>query len=388
MKLETFTHSKKQGWSVRQFPALDSDQTLVLVFGAKFYCDSSDVIGELADAYPNSHVVGCSTSGEIFDSSLSDGTLSVAVAAFEGTTLKSDFSGRSVRGRLACGRPGDRPRPPRRTLRGILVLSDGLNVNGSELINGLNSVLPESVVVTGGLAGDGDRFQTTWVISGGRAHSNLVTAVGFYGNRIQIGHGSKGGWDIFGPERLVTKSQNNVLFELDGKPALDLYKSYLGDRASELPASGLLFPLALRSSAGEDKHIVRTLLAIDEKNNSMTFAGDIQQGYLAQLMKANLDRLVDGASKAAHMTIENSAAADGVMLSVAISCVGRRLVLGERTEDELESTLEVLPSGTRQVGFYSYGEISPFASGHCDLHNQTMTLTTIRETSDCHAQSA
>ena len=173
-------------------------------------------------------------------------------------------------------------------------------------LSGLNSVLPESVVVTGGLAGDGDRFQTTWVISGGRAQSNLVTAVGFYGNRIQIGHGSKGGWDIFGPERLVTKSQNNVLFELDGKPALDLYKSYLGDRASELPASGLLFPLALRASAGDDKHIVRTLLAIDEKNNSMTFAGDIQQGYLAQLMKANLDRLVDGASKAAHMTKENS----------------------------------------------------------------------------------
>ena len=388
MKLQTFTHSKKSGWSVSQFPALDSNQTLVLVFGAKCYRDASDAITDLAKAYPKSHVVGCSTSGEIFDTSLSDDTLSVAVAAFEGTTLKSASSAvqsatdsRTAGQAIACELLDPR-------LRGVLVLSDGLNVNGSELIKGLNAVLPESVVVTGGLAGDGDRFQATWVISGGQTRSNLVTAVGFYGDCVKIGHGSKGGWDIFGPERLVTRSENNVLFELDGKPALDLYKSYLGDRASELPASGLLFPLALRSNAGDDKHIVRTLLAIDEKNNSMTFAGDIQQGYLAQLMKANLDRLVDGASKAAHMATETSAAAEGDTLSVAISCVGRRLVLGERAEDELESTLEALPIGTRQVGFYSYGEISPFATGHCDLHNQTMTLTTIRETADCHAQSA
>jgi hypothetical protein len=388
MKLQTFTHSQKQGWSVTPFPTLDSNQTLVLVFGAPCYRNAHNEVSELARAYPNSHIVGCSTSGEIFDTSLSDDTLSVAVAAFEGTALRSaSASVRSAADSFAAGE-SIANELQHKDLRGVLVLSDGLNVNGSELIKGLNAILPESVVVTGGLAGDGDRFQATWVVSGGRPQSNLVTAVGFYGDRVQIGHGSKGGWDIFGPERLVTKSENNVLYELDGQPALDLYKSYLGDRASELPASGLLFPLALRASAGDDKRIVRTLLAVDEKNSSMTFAGDIQQGHFAQLMKANLDRLIDGASKAALMANENSDQSAGQTLSVAISCVGRRLVLGERTEDELESTLDALPSGTRQVGFYSYGEISPFATGHCDLHNQTMTLTTIREASDCHAQSA
>ena len=71
---------------------------------------------------------------------------------------------------------------------------------------------------------------------------------------------------------------------------------------------------------------------------------------------------------------------DGVQtLAIAISCVGRRLVLGERTEEETEATLDVLPDGTQQIGFYSYGEISPLSSGRCDLHNQTMTLTTISE---------
>ena len=380
MKLETFTHSRKQGWSVPKFPALDSQQTLVLIFGAPSYRDNQGPVRALAAAYPQSHIVGCSTSGEIYDTSLSDETLSVAVVGFGGTALKSASSSvQSAADSFAAGQsiaeqlvgPG---------LRGVLVLSDGLNVNGSELIKGLNTVLPESVVVTGGLAGDGDRFQSTWVVSSGRTQSNLVTAVGFYGEQVRIGHGSKGGWDIFGPERRVTKSENNVLYELDGKPALDLYKSYLGDRASELPASGLLFPLALRASADDDKRIVRTLLAVDEKNNSMTFAGDIQVGHYAQLMKANLDRLIDGASKAALMAKETSTQAEGDTLSVAISCVGRRLVLGERTEDELESTLDVLPRGTRQVGFYSYGEISPHpVSGVCELHNQTMTITTITE---------
>jgi hypothetical protein len=247
-------------------------------------------------------------------------------------------------------------------------------------VRGLNAILPSSVVVTGGLAGDGDRFERTWVIRDGIPHSGFVSAIGFYGERLRIGYGSKGGWDIFGPERLVTRAERSILYELDGKPALELYKKYLGDRAAGLPATALLFPLALRADSSDEKRIVRTILAVDETTQSMTFAGDIPQGYLAQLMKANFDRLVDGAAGAALMVREHQqeAPADPV-LAIAISCVGRRLVLGEHTEDELEATLDGLPEGTQQIGFYSYGEIAPYGTGHCDLHNQTMTLTTISE---------
>jgi hypothetical protein len=251
-------------------------------------------------------------------------------------------------------------------------------VNGSELVRGLNSKVSPSVVVTGGLAGDGDRFRRTWVLEDRRPQTGFVTAVGFYGDRIQIGHGSKGGWDRFGPERCVTRSKGNILFELDGRPALHLYKEYLGDRAAGLPATGLLFPLALRANASDAKSLVRTILAVDEREQSLTFAGDIPEGAFAQLMKANFDRLVQGASEAASST---KLSTDGgpCTLAIAISCVGRRLVLGERTEEEIEATLDVLPKGTRQIGFYSYGELSPFTTGTCDLHNQTMTLTTLSE---------
>lgn len=378
MKLETFSFDPSTGWSCGSLPELDSDRTLVIVFGASDFADGPSPIQEIALAYPNSHIIGCSSAGEIFGSKISDGTLSVAVVRFEhgsvataiapvGSAAASFSAGQSLAHQLEDA-----------SLQGVLVLSDGINVNGSELAHGLNSVLPTSVIVTGGLAGDGDKFQQTWMIKDGAPHSGFVCAAGLYGESIRIGHGSKGGWDIFGPERTVTRSDGNVLYELDGRPALELYKEYLGERASGLPATALLFPLSLRTDSSNGESLVRTILAVSEENQSMTFAGDIPEGARAQLMKANFDRLVEGASGAALMARNGDG--DGVQtLAIAISCVGRRLVLGERTEEETEATLDVLPDGTQQIGFYSYGEISPLASGRCDLHNQTMTLTTISE---------
>ncbi|WP_437967116.1 FIST N-terminal domain-containing protein [Sorangium sp. So ce260] len=383
MRLETFSFSRETGkWSVRALPALDSDRTLVLVFGSPEFLDDPGAIRELRRAYPRSHMVGCSSAGEIAGTSVRDGTLSVAVARFERTTLAAAqvevaSASESFGAGQALARKLDRP-----GLRGVLVLSEGLGVNGSQLVAGLNAVLPESVVVTGGLSGDGTRFQRTWVCIGDTVRSGLVAAVGLYGEHVVIQHGTKGGWDKFGPERVVTRSAGNVLYEVDGKPALALYKEYLGDKAAELPASALLFPLALRATARDEKFLVRTVLAVDHEQQSMTFAGDVPEGHLVQLMKADFERLVGGAEQAARAASEAGRAATAAgegALAIAISCVGRRIVLGDRTEEEVEAVLDVLPRGTQVMGFYSYGEISPYAAGHCDLHNQTMTLTVLSE---------
>ncbi|WP_437675385.1 FIST N-terminal domain-containing protein [Sorangium sp. So ce131] len=380
MRLETFSFSRATGeWSVRALPALDSDQTLVLVFGAPEFLDDPGAIRELRRAYPRSRMVGCSSAGEIAGASVCDGTLSVAVARFERTSLwtaqvEVSSASDSFAAGQALARKLERP-----GLRGVLVLSEGLGVNGSELVRGLNSVLPESVAVTGGLSGDGTRFKRTWVCTGDTVRSGVVAAVGLYGEHVVIQHGSKGGWDKFGPERVVTRSEGNVLYEVDGRPALSLYKEYLGDKAAELPASALLFPLALRATAQDEKSLVRTVLAVDHERQSMTFAGDVPEGHLVQLMKADFERLIGGAEQAARSASEGGRAAGESALAIAISCVGRRIVLGDRTEEEVEAVLDVLPKGTRVTGFYSYGEISPYAAGHCDLHNQTMTLTVLSE---------
>lgn len=385
MQLSTIQYDGKRGWSCHnEFPKLDSKETLILVFGAPEFKDHKEVIQELKREYPSSTMLGCSTAGEISGSHINDHSLSAAIVKFEMTPFRCASSmiksmdesfdvGKKIAEKLNS-----------KDLHGIFILSDGLHVNGSKLVEGINSIVDDKVIVTGGLAGDGDKFKETWAISDGKLSPDKVVAVGFYGDHIQIGHASRGGWDIFGPERKVTKSKGPILFELDNKPALELYKEYLGERADELPASGLLFPLAIRKNSHDENQLVRTILHVDEATQSLTFAGDVPEGYLAQLMHANFDRLISSAEDAGvlatehidtHVNDEN----EDPILAIAISCVGRRLLLGERTEEETESLLATLPKGSQQVGFYSYGEISPHKTGHCDLHNQTMTVTTLCE---------
>ena len=260
----------------------------------------------------------------------------------------------------------------------VFALSDGLHINGSDLVKGLAHNLPANVTITGGLSGDGARFQETLVFADGTPQENIVSIVGLYGNRLKVGYGSLGGWDSFGPERIITRSEGNVLYELDGKSALELYKKYLGEHAQGLPATGLLFPLSVHLE-GNEIPVVRTILSVDEKEQSMTFAGTIPEGSRTRLMKANFDRLIDGASGAAKTSYEAIGSTEPD-LAILISCVGRKLILKQRVEEEVEGVRDVLGEHVALTGFYSYGEISPFTPGaKCELHNQTMTITTLSE---------
>lgn len=358
-------------WS-EAFPALDSPQTLVIAFAAPGYSDKPAVLRELVAAYPTSIVIGCSTAGEIVQAQVVDHAISVAVIKFENTRIRHAIAETSHSNdagvRIADALAAD-------DLRAVFVLSEGLGVNGSELARGINARLPARVSITGGLAGDGTRFGQTWVLANGEVRHNTVVAVGLYGDAIRVTNASRGGWDAFGPERLVTGAKGNVLHTLDGRPALALYKEYLGDRAAGLPSSALLFPLALRS-VSDGTVVVRTVLSVDEATQTMTFAGDIPTGHYARLMRANFDRLVLGAERAAQSAAEHHS---GPALVLAVSCVGRRLVLRERIDEEIEATLEAFAAGSIQLGFYSYGELSPHDTGRCGLHNQTMTLTALSE---------
>lgn len=268
MKLETFqyyNHGNKKGWTIKTFPELDSENTLVLVFAAPGFIHHPEPIIELSKHYTKSKIIGCSSAGEIAGPYILDESLSVAVIQFEKTPIK--VTCKKVSSSKDSFKAGKEiaEKVNRKELKGIFVLSDGLNINGSELVKGLNTINKGDLVITGGLAGDGSDFKQTWTIYNGEILSDNIVAVGFYGEQIHLGHGSQGGWDIFGPERRITRSEGNLLYELDNKPALALYKEYLGDKASELPASGLLFPLAIRKDSTDSK-IVRTILAVDEED--------------------------------------------------------------------------------------------------------------------------
>jgi hypothetical protein len=332
--------------------------------------------------FPRAHLLGCSTGGQIRNDDVTDDDVIAAALSFDSTKLRlacepiqsSDCS-------RACGEAIGRTLQAD-DLAGIFVLSDGLNVNGSELVAGIISVVGQHVPLTGGLAGDGAQFQETVVGADRAPQSHMVAAVGFYGKAIRIAHGSAGGWDEFGPRRQITRSRGNVLLELDGEPALDLYERYLGEEDIKgLPGTALLFPLRIRDPKRPDHDIVRTVLAVDRNDRSMTFAGDMPQGWVGQLMRGNFDRLAAGAGNAAQQACAKMGlTGNSAEIAILVSCIGRRLLMGQHTIDEIEAAGAEIGTSVPTLGFYSYGEISPHAiSGACELHNQTMTVTTISE---------
>lgn len=374
MDIQQYSFTAKYGWQ----PALPSEDTsvqLILGFGSKHYLFEQNEYQTLKNAFPSASLVGCTTAGEILSTAVRDNSISITAIKFDKAEFdiaiepitelnQSEPIAASIAKKLS----------EKDKLRHVLVFTDGLMINGSALSKGFNEHLPEGISVTGGLAGDGSHFDSTSVWHNGHVDHQVV-AIGLYGDSLTIGHGSLGGWSSFGPKRTITRAEDNVLYELDNQSALELYKNFLGDQAEQLPAAALFFPLKLQNE-DNPQGVVRTILAINQKEQSMTFAGDVPEKSTVQLMRANFDRLIDGAYEAA----ENAQLNTGVDLALLVSCVGRKLVLEQRVEEEVESVREVLGNHAAITGFYSYGELCPSQNEvNCTLHNQTMTITTIKE---------
>lgn len=352
---------------------------VIFLFGAKDMLIKEGLSKKLHKHFATAKLFGCSSAGEI--SGIEVINHSIVLTAIELERSKVKLESIHIDNQIGDHQLGMSllNKFDKDQLKHIMILSDGLNINGAELVQGMENELPEGVTLTGGLAGDGTDFKETVVFNkNGKAVKNCISALGFYGENILVGYGSNGGWDSFGLERLVTKSKANILYELDGKPALQLYKQFLGERAEGLPAAGLLFPLSLRENA-EQEPVVRTILGINEEDQSMIFAGNIPEGAYVKLMKANVDRIINGAENSAITTTE-LLPKDKAEIAILISCVGRKLVLKQLIEEEVEAVSDVIGNDVCITGFYSYGEISPFRKNTpCMLHNQTMTITTISE---------
>ncbi|MBF0422897.1 MAG: FIST C-terminal domain-containing protein [Magnetococcales bacterium] len=375
---QIFHDGRLQEQPLREMATLNPQ--LVLVFGSAAAMAQPAMHPILRRVFADAHLMGCSTAGEIAQDKVFDGACVVTAIGFQDTTLR--LATRSVmtmeesfvRGQ-ELGRELNDPE-----LRGIVLLCKGVEVNGSAVIQGVVGEIGHGIPVTGGLAGDGGAFHRTWVLNDDGVTDTGIVGLGLYGGAIRIGHGSKGGWESFGPARRVTRCQGNLLYELDGEPALNIYKKYLGDYAKDLPASGLLFPFEMLGSDHSRLGLIRTILGIDETTGGLVLAGDIDpEGYL-RLMHASTDALVNGAEIAAQSTrqrIQGSASG----LAILVSCVGRKLVMGDHVDEEVEVVREALAAGTVIAGFYSYGEIGPLAgTTECRLHNQTMTITFLTET--------
>ncbi len=377
MKIQQFERLKNKQWNALKDYSEKLVKPLVLVFGNRYQLERSDVYEEVKELFPDGAIILGSTAGEIIGERVYEESIIVTAIVFEKSRfeIRRDNILNHEKNALSVG-ASLIEQMPKEGLKHVFVVSEGSFVNGSALIEGLESKY-KNIIFTGGLCGDDTRFEKTLVGYNEPPKEGEIVIVGFYGDSLDISYAQYGGWNSFGPQRIITKSDNNVLYELDGQPALDLYKKYLGDKASELPQSALLYPLSVKSK-DRTEPIVRTVLSIDEEANAMILAGDVPEGSIVQLMMANIDNIADGASKAADRGMENRTSKPE--LAILVSCIGRKLVMDQRVEEEVEEVIESIGKQAVVGGFYSYGELAPFRSGEtCELHNQTMTLTLFSE---------
>jgi len=359
-------------------PKQKLNNPLVLVFAERCLLQQNKIIASIKKEFPYQHIIFGSTAGEIVGNQVYDNSVSVTAIEFEKSFFKISRAnilahhqdsfelGKALFEQL-----------PKENLQHIFIISEGSYVNGSALINGLEENNTQNIKISGGLCGDNERFEKTLVAYNETPKEGEVAIIGLYGDSLEVTASSCGGWMPFGPERTITKSKDNILYEIDGLPALDLYKKYLGEKALDLPHSALLFPLNIKAE-GKYLPVVRTILNIDEDEKSMIFAGDIPEQSKVQLMMASVDAIVVGAGEAAKKAMQNQK--NKPQIALLVSCIGRKLVMAQRTEEEVEEVLDIIGAQTLTTGFYSYGEIAPFQSqDSCEFHNQTMTLTLISE---------
>lgn len=351
---------------------------LVLVFGNRYLLEKSEVIDDIRKEFPYEDIVFGSTSGEIICCNVNDESISVTAIELENSSfivkreniLDFDKNAKELGEALY-------EKMPKENLKHLFVLSEGSFVNGSSLINGLETNIDANLSITGGMCGDDARFEKTLASYKENPKEGEVILIGFYGATLEVSYASFGGWIPFGPERIITKAEGNILYEIDGHPALDLYKKYLGDKSNELPQASLLYPLNVTPDGKKDP-VVRTILNINNEDQSMILAGDAPVNSRVQLMMASVDGIAQGAQTAAKLAMNNRKSKPE--LALLVSCIGRKLVMNQRVEEEVEQVREVVGERVPMAGFYSYGEMAPFnGSTSCELHNQTMTLTLISE---------
>lgn len=376
MRTKSYKYTNNQ-WSEPFDPTLDSESTAVFIF-----FESTLVVDEqikkIKNTFPKSKILGSSTSGEIQNAEINDNSIVCMVIQFDHTQLKLVSTPVNFETSLQAGKNlAEALAAP--DLKNIVLLTEGLDVDGSELIKELDQALKSkniNAAIVGGMAGDGHRFVNTFVINDTSSKTHQAVALGLYGEKVKMFSGTGTGWAPFGPLRYVTKAQRNTVFEIDGVPALKLYKEYLKEDALNLPVSGVLFPLGI--SWGENENIVRSVARIDEANNALIFASKIPEKTQVQLMHSNVMKLINAAEQALdNCTLDFSNGK--ATAALIISCIGRRMIMGQKTEDEIDIIKERLPNHTEICGFYSYGEYSPTASKRNELHNQTMTLIIFQE---------
>ncbi len=371
-------HLRKKNFNQETLkPVLDLKPNVVIAFANIEWANDPQLLKELKQHLPGIEIVGCSTAGEISNVGLFEKSMVLTAIRFESSSSKVQIMNEKVSAdqRQSGRNLGQKLKD--KNLRGLFLFAPGVTVQGSALLHGVKEAVGPDALLLGGLAGDSGKFVKTAVFHNDQTYSDHIIGLGFYGENIDFSHSSKAGFRSFGGVRQITKANDHIVFEIDGQPALKVYKESLGKHADDLPSTGLMFPLALLNNQQSETGLIRAVLGVNEADQSINLAGDVDSGTFFKLMRAENQSLIGGAQGAAEKVSKN-ATSDSI--GILISCVARRMVMGDAVEDEIDAALAELKNCQNVAGFYAYGEFGPFFSlVDCQLHNQTMTVNVISE---------
>ena len=337
---------------------------------------SEGLYNQLKTKYKNANIVIFSTSGHFVSSEILDETPIVSAIEFENSSITMDqFSIADFATSFDLGESIGKS--IKKEVKGVCIISDGGLINGTELISGINANVLKEVPIFGGMAGDGTRFQKTLVGANQNPEVGNVVIIQFFGEGISIKSNSDFGWTSLGLEFKITKSESNKLIEIDKKNAYDVLYEFLAPESEEKFAElTLYYPFLLKDSS--DEGVIRTPILVNHKEKTLVYAGNMPEGSMVKLMKSGTMQLLDSTLEVAQKCVlskeENS-------FVLAISCVGRRVVLEDMANEEFTEIQSIFGERSCYFGFYSYGEFS--RSGfeeNCKLHNQTLTLAVLQET--------
>jgi hypothetical protein len=323
-------------------------------------------------------LIGCTTDGELSSAGFSTGSAVIGgivsdQVAFEIASVRDIGGNSGKQGRTLGARFSD-------SVRYLQLFSDGITGDGSALLRGLQSALTAEMPIAGGTSGDGGKFVQSWQFLGDQILSDAAVAIGFCGD-FTLGTGVESGWSPIGLPKKVTRAEGNILYELNGESALEVYERFLGRHARNLPAVGVEYPLGLIApdqGSDDDAMLLRATMSVDREAGAIRFAGEIPEGTMVYLTCGDRGSILDATEKAASHAVAELGAATAPAVVFFYSCMARKMLLGLRTREEFERLRSQLTPEVPILGFYSYGEFCrPKRGLPSVLHNETATISVI-----------
>ena len=347
---------------------LDATSLLIQVFSANTSKDFiSNLLSELTHFLPNSVIIGSTTDGEIMNGKVSSGKVVLSFTQFEHTSLETVavehkvdgfYSGQTIAKELTHD-----------DSKLLILFVTGIDTNGEEFLRGITSI-NNNIIVAGGHAGDNSNFIETLVFTKNNILTHGAVAVVLNNKNLHVHTDYSFNWHPIGNELTVTKADNNRIYTIDGKSAVDIYAYYLGDDiAQNLPHIGVEFPLILNRNGVE---ISRACIG-KEEDGSLIVGGNVFTGDTIRIGYGNREDILNKSKDILNSTSKKPSEAIFVY-----SCMTRKYFMGEEVE------LETLPlqSISPVSGFFTYGEF--FSSPKNELFNQTMTLVSLSESAVIH----